>query len=202
MTVLRGQLRPLGQKRARTRRVLLATTLQVLAEGGVASASVERIARRAGVSRAAIYDNFADRDALLLAAAGPAAVGLEAVLADGAPLKAQLRRLAETLVDHFTAPGSPVAAYQLHAVQSPESRARLAAAYWQVFERIAARLAGEDWQDLALAARALTLRLLWQAVMADGRASREAAVSAFEALAGHHEGESLVPPNGIVRREK
>ena len=76
-----------------------------------------------------------------------------------------------------------MAAYQLHAVQSPQSRARLAAAYWQVFERIAARLAGDDWQDLALAARALTLRLLWQALMNDGEPPREPAIDAFEALA-------------------
>lgn len=156
----------------------------------MAGASLERIAGRARVSRAAIYSHFADREALLLAAAGPAAVGLEvaldAAISEGAPLKIQLRRLAETLLDHFAAPAGragPVAAYQLHAVQSPESRARLAAAYWQVFERIAARLAGDDWQALALAARALTLRLLWQALMNEGETPRDPAIDAFEALA-------------------
>ncbi|OQO89466.1 hypothetical protein B1813_21245 [Saccharomonospora piscinae] len=50
-----------------TRSRLLAAAAEVFAEVGVAGASVERIADRAGYTRGAFYGHFADKDALVAA---------------------------------------------------------------------------------------------------------------------------------------
>ena len=60
--------RPRGDKRQRTRQALIEATLAEIEASGFAAASLEAIARRAGMSRGAIYSNFADRSELLLAA--------------------------------------------------------------------------------------------------------------------------------------
>jgi AcrR family transcriptional regulator len=177
-------------KRARTRLVLLRTTVDLIDELGVAGVRLGEVARRAGVSRAAIYANFEDRDALLLAAAGPAALGLEEALTAGAPLKVQLGRIAEAFAAHFAPEGAqrtPAAAYQLHAMQDSRSRSRLAACYGETFARIAARLskehAGFAERSLAMSAQALTMRLLWQSLMVQVRLSRPDILASFQAIA-------------------
>lgn len=52
-------------KRERTRAQLLRAAVQVFGEAGVAAASVQRIARAAGVTAATFYNHFATREALL-----------------------------------------------------------------------------------------------------------------------------------------
>ena len=53
--------------RAETRTRLLDAAVEVFVERGIAAASVEDIADAAGFSRGALYSNFADKDALVLA---------------------------------------------------------------------------------------------------------------------------------------
>jgi AcrR family transcriptional regulator len=63
--------RPKGDKRARTRARIVEAAALVTLEKGFERATVQEIARRAGVSNGAIYGNFRDR-AELFAAIGPA----------------------------------------------------------------------------------------------------------------------------------
>ena len=53
------------------REALVAAAVDVVAETGAADVSLRAVARRAGVTHAAAYHHFADRDALLAAAAAP-----------------------------------------------------------------------------------------------------------------------------------
>lgn len=55
------------ESQERTRSRLLAAAAEVFAETGVAGASVERIADRAGYTRGAFYGHFTDKDALVAA---------------------------------------------------------------------------------------------------------------------------------------
>jgi AcrR family transcriptional regulator len=54
------------QRQAETREALLAAAAKVFAERGLAGASLDQIAERAGYTRGAIYANFADKDDLFL----------------------------------------------------------------------------------------------------------------------------------------
>src|ERR1700734_23203 len=118
-----GPIRPRGDKRQRTRQALIETTLAVVAEKGFAGASLEEIARRAGMSRGAIYSNFADRADLLMAAVATQGMTLDRDFSRPLPLQAQLRRFAENLWDQLpTAAGTGqlVIDYQLYAMTQPE----------------------------------------------------------------------------------
>jgi AcrR family transcriptional regulator len=88
-----------GGKRERTRAALIAATLDVVAVKGFAGASLDAIATRAGMTRGAIYSNFAGRGELLLAAMGAKGLTLSPVYAPGAPLRVQLRAMADALVE-------------------------------------------------------------------------------------------------------
>src|SRR5579872_6609682 len=128
---------PRGDKRERTRRTLIAATLEIVAEEGFAGASLEAIARRAGVTRGSIYSNFDDRDELMIAAVASQGMSLDRDFSRKMPLKAQLRRFAETLFDQFPAAaggGGVVVEYQVYAMSQPRLRAKLAAMYGGMFE--------------------------------------------------------------------
>jgi AcrR family transcriptional regulator len=58
---------PKGDKRDRTRAALIAAAAFVIGEKGWDRTSLDEVARRAGMSRGAIYGNFRDREELFLA---------------------------------------------------------------------------------------------------------------------------------------
>ncbi len=59
--------RPKGDKRARTQARLIEAAAAVIGEKGWDRTSLEEVARRAGMTRGAIYGNFANREELFLA---------------------------------------------------------------------------------------------------------------------------------------
>jgi AcrR family transcriptional regulator len=59
--------RPKGDKRERTRAQLVDAAAAVIGEKGWDKTSLEEVARRAGMTRGAIYGNFASREELFLA---------------------------------------------------------------------------------------------------------------------------------------
>ena len=58
----------MSEKRARTRARLIEKTLELMAEGGLHGVSLDAVAKRAGVTKGAIYDNFESKDAMIVAA--------------------------------------------------------------------------------------------------------------------------------------
>jgi len=188
-----SSIRPRGDKRQRTRQTLIETTLAVVAEKGFAAASLEEIARRAGMSRGAIYSNFADREALFTAAVTTQGMTLDRDFSRPLPLKQQLRRFADNLWTQLpTAAGTGqiVIDYQLYAMTQPELRESMARMYEQSFAVIAAqfeaqygaRLAGRA-HTLALAVQALAMGFVWQFMLTPREVSHAAIQDAFEALA-------------------
>jgi len=182
-----------GDKRERTRRALIEAALQVIAEEGFAGASLEAIARRAGVTRGSIYSNFAGRDELMMSAIASQGMRLDREFGERLALKAQMRRFAESLLDQFPAgarDGSLIIEYQLYAMSQPALRVQLAAAYKAMFatmtEALAAQYEGRlgiGAHALALAVQALTMGLVWQFMLTPQEVRREDVVAAFEALA-------------------
>jgi len=59
--------RPKGDKRARTRARLIDAAAEVIGEKGWDRTSLDEVARRTGMTRGAIYGNFASREELFLA---------------------------------------------------------------------------------------------------------------------------------------
>ncbi|SDJ21875.1 transcriptional regulator, TetR family [Frankineae bacterium MT45] len=57
-----------AERNAATRKALLEATARGLAHGGYSTLSIEAVAREAGYSRGAVYHQFADKEALVIAA--------------------------------------------------------------------------------------------------------------------------------------
>ncbi len=182
-----------GDKRERTRARLIAATLELIREEGFAGASLEAIARRAGVTRGSIYSNFTGRDDLMLAAVGSQGMQLERDFSAPMPLKAQLRDFAERLLDQLPAGasgGELIIGYALYAMTQPDQRAAVAATYAAMFAKIAADLEAQYGERLAIAPHALALAIqslamgvVWQFILSPKDVRRAEVIAAFEALA-------------------
>jgi AcrR family transcriptional regulator len=185
--------KPRGDKRQRTRQALIAATLDVIAETGFAGASLEAIARRAGVTRGSIYSNFVGRDELMMAAVASQGMTLDRDFSQPMPLDAQLRRFAENLLEQIPAAaggGSLVIEFQIYAMSQPQLRAQLAATYEAMFGQIASQLAAQYGEQLlispralALAIQALAMGLVWQFMLTPTAVSRDEVIAGFAALA-------------------
>ncbi len=191
-----------GDKRERTRQTLIDAAIQVISETGFTGASLDAIARRAGVTRGSIYSNFAGRDDLLMAAVASQGMRLDRGFDEGLPLKAQLRRFAEALLDQFPAgarDGGLIIEYQLYAMSQPKLRAQLTAAYQAMFFQMTTALSAQYEgrlrvapRALALAVQALTMGLVWQYMLTPDEVGRDDVIAAFEALA---DGSSVTNPH-------
>ena len=152
-----------GGKRERTRATLIAAALEIVAEKGFAAASLDEIAARAGMTKGAIYSNFASKAELLLAAMMAKGLTVEAAAAPGATLADHVRGMGGALADTIRrAHGEEalVAQFQIYALADPELRAGLGKAYSAIFAQSAAHLAAMPGAgDLAMPPRRLAVAL-------------------------------------------
>ncbi len=182
-----------GDKRERTKRALIDAALDVISEKGFTGASLDAIARRAGVTRGSIYSNFAGRDELMMAAVASRGMRLDRDFSETLPLEAQLRRFAETLLDQLpdgARDGGLIIEFQLYAMSQPGLRTQLAAAYGEMFRTTTTALALQyegrlriSAHALALAVQALAVGLVWQFILTPNEVRREDVIAAFKALA-------------------
>lgn len=89
---------PKGDKRERTRAKLIEVAAQVIGEKGYERLTLEEVARRAGMTRGAIYGNFKNREELILAVVSTRWQPIAPAWRPGASLKEQLRLLGEAVV--------------------------------------------------------------------------------------------------------
>ena len=84
-------------KRARTREKLLDIAAELFRTRGIAAVSLDEIARQAGLTKGAIYGNFASKDELVFAVAMERADRGFISFDDSAPVRIQLRQMARRI---------------------------------------------------------------------------------------------------------
>ena len=181
-----------GGKRERTREALIAATLGLIDEKGLAGASLEAIARRAGMTRGAIYSNFESRADLLLAAVSERALRIDRSFKPADSLKAQLRQFAEGLIEQLPRAqgvGRWHAEFQLSSVTDPEMREKVAEVFRLGFADMSRNLESQH-RDLKVPARSLVLAIqamamgfLYQAILSPDEVRDADVLAAFDALA-------------------
>ena len=181
-----------GGKRERTRAALVSATLAVAEEKGFAGASLEEIAARAGMTKGAIYSNFASKAELMLAAMTAKGFVLAASSrAPAASLEEELSAMAgelSTLLERAKHASAFLAEFQLYALSDPELRKDFAAIYSESFTGTAAYLAGLDTsamppRDLAVALQAIALGFTLQALVTPADVTEDVVKGALQALA-------------------
>lgn len=182
-----------AQKRQRTRERLIAAALEIVAEKGFVAATLDEIAARAGMTKGAIYGNFAGKSDLMFAVARSQSLSVEPALRTGATLAEQLRATADALVAVLPRAGGLQrlnAEFQIYALTDPDLRARSAALYLAAFDQIEARTQaayGEvlaiPARDLVMAVQALTLGFIHQHQITPEAVTEQTILTAFEALA-------------------
>jgi len=182
-----------GAKRQRTRTRLVDAAVDVIREKGFYGTTLEDVARRAGMTRGAIYGNFKDKDELLLAVVETRWRPL-VPLRHGATLKEHLRLVAETVIGAVPARRAQALgalSFQIYALTHEDIRARIAQLNADMYRRAGERLEqalpahtlpmpGEEFVRVI---HALTDGLLLLRVLQPELITYEMIVKAFAALA-------------------
>ena len=185
-----------GSKRARTRAALIEAATAVIGEKGYDRASLEDIAARAGMTRGAVYGNFKNKEELFLALIATRWQPIIPAFIHGAPLRAQMRILGETVAREARirqAYAAAATAFQLHALTNAKLRAELSAQNSAIYQRMAAGLLQfVPAEALPMPAEvfvrvldALITGLLFTYFQTPDLISDDVFVAAFEALAPH-----------------
>src|SRR5262249_36115457 len=135
-TAVSSRRMPKGDKRERTRAKLIEAAAQVIGEKGYERLTLEEGARRAGMTRGAIYGNFKNREEGILAGVATRWRPIAPAWRAGASLKEQLRLLGEAVV--ASAPARRAQAvgafsFQQYALTHEELRARLVEANAEIY---------------------------------------------------------------------
>jgi AcrR family transcriptional regulator len=132
--------RPKGDKRARTRARLVEAAAAVIGEKGWDRTSLEEVARRAGMSRGAIYGNFKDREELFLAVVQTRWKPVIPQYAPGTTFQQHLHAVGKAVASAGSerrAQALGALSFMLYALTHDEMRAQLAALNKDVYKRMA-----------------------------------------------------------------
>src|SRR5579871_5279197 len=188
-----GMVKPmLSRKRRQTRSKLVEATLALIEERGFAGVTLSGVARRAGVTKGAIYSNFRGKGQLLWEAAGRKLRYVVPKTQPGASLSDYARAAAEALVAGLPQSERDAAflsEFDIYARTDPELRALRSTsqtAIIDVIERgvraeLDARLAMPA-RDLSLAFQALIRGYSAQWAQTPDEVTADAVAAAFEAL--------------------
>ena len=189
---------PYAERRGVTRGRILAAASDIVLRKGFHAATLDEIAAAAGVTKGAIYGNFADKDELLVAVLRAWPNGVDAFpwpVGRGGPLRERLGRLGRALAGHLRTAEAEArlrAELTLYVVTRPKMRALLAdffADWMRRTERHLGELIAPDelatpLADFAVAVDSLIAGLLYVRFQAPHTVSDATIVRAFEALAG------------------
>jgi AcrR family transcriptional regulator len=189
----------MSAKRARTRARLIEATLQLLRQQGLQRVSLDAIASQVGVTKGAIYDNFASKDALIIAAITSRpnmGAGLFVwPMGRHGTAKARLRRLGRAVLNGFNrskGAATAQAEFLLYALTHEEMRNQLKelAVFVPVGteEQILGLFAPEELPippaAFAVMLNALIPGLMYARLLTPGAASDDIVLRMFEGLAG------------------
>ncbi len=124
----RGAALPSG-KRERTRAALVEAASQLIAEEGYDQLSMDRVAARAGMTKGAIYNNFASKEDLIIEAFTAGVRRSPPPLVEGGSLAEQLEVIAEDLIAQAPsarATATKLVAFQLYVLTHEEMRLQVA----------------------------------------------------------------------------
>jgi AcrR family transcriptional regulator len=184
-----------GDKRERNRAALVRSAAQIINEKGCDKASLEEIAKRCGLTRGAIYNNFKDKDDLFLAVLEETWKPIvPPPLKPGATLADQMRNLGMAVV--ASAPDRRKMAvgalsFQLYALSHKRIRARFLKINTEIYKWAEAQVL-RDFSpkelplppaDFVRVLHALTEGLLMRRFLTPELISDETIVAAFEAMA-------------------
>lgn len=183
-----------GNKRQRTRSRLIEAATEVIREKGYDRTTLEEVARRAGMTRGAIYNNFKDKEDLFLAVIETRWEPIVPPFKRGATFKAQMRILGEAVVAAASARRSQAVgalSFQLYALTHEAMRARVvktdAEIYrWgaeQLVQFIPANKLPLPPEEFVRVIHALTDGLLALKFLTPELITDELIISAFESLA-------------------
>jgi AcrR family transcriptional regulator len=125
-------------KKARTQAQLIEAAYAEVLEKGFAAASLDAIARRAGMTKGAIYSNYRDKAELLLAVRDAKQPRIRLPFEDGASLQRQMEILAESVIKDLPRTAAEltfVSDYHRYAAADDSFHEALAHQYARMFER-------------------------------------------------------------------
>lgn len=134
---------PNSGKRARTRKKLIDAAAEVIGEKGFDRASLEEIARRAEMTRGAVYGNFKDKDELFLAVVAALWEPIVPPLQPGVRFKEQMRIFGRTVAEEARRrqPHAPAAAaFQLYVLTHGPMRAAITEKNAAIYRHMARQL--------------------------------------------------------------
>jgi AcrR family transcriptional regulator len=183
-----------GDKRERTRAQLIEAASKIINEKGYDRTTLEEIARRAGMTRGAIYNNFTDKEELFMAVSETRWQPIAPPLKPGASLKEQMNILGRAVVaaaEQRRAIAVGALSFQLYALTHEEMRARLAETNAEIYgwaaEQLVQFIPAEDLplppNEFVRVIHALTDGLLALHFLTPELITDEIIIGAFEALA-------------------
>jgi AcrR family transcriptional regulator len=184
-----------GDKRQRTRAVLVKAAAEIVGEKGFEQTSLEEVAARAGMTRGAIYGNFRDREDLFLAVAETHWAPVAPPITPGAPFAEQMRELAGAVIATLPARArraAGAASFQVFALTNKKLRTRLAKANAEIYRHAEMHIRQAARQDelpadpleLAKILHALTDGLTILHALTPDLIDHEVINAAFAAIAG------------------
>ena len=192
-------------KRSRTRAALVAAASQLITEEGYDRLSMDKVAARAGMTKGAIYGNFASKEDLVMEAFSEGIRRPPPALAPGGTLAEQFQVLAEDLIAQAPAAratATKLVAFQLYALTHEEMRVRVAKERAEIYRRL------ETWARSALPVdelptslaqfvrmlHALSNGLLVAYALAPDAITADVVRATFAALAGNKLDQAKRPP--------
>lgn len=153
-----GRRRPKGDKRQRTRAALIDAAAALIRERGYEGTTLADVAKRAGMTRGAIYGNFKNREELFLAVVAQRWEPIVPRIRVGDSFEKQMRALAEAVIGvvpqrRQSAVGA--ASFQAFALKHEDMRRRLVAANTEIYRAMAAGVAQMNPAGLPMPAERL-----------------------------------------------
>jgi AcrR family transcriptional regulator len=186
-----------ARKRSVTRARILQAAAAAIEETGFQRASLDEIAARAGLTKGAVYSNFASKDELFLAVLREMPLELEPKLEPHMSKADYFRALGEAAVEMLPrarAQAAFFAEFLLYALTHEEMRVRMAQRHADRFREVAASAPLDLSERLAFSGRemsnlvqALSLGLLFQHMLTPDEITPELVIKAFGLLAAEPE---------------
>jgi AcrR family transcriptional regulator len=178
-------------KKARTQAKLIEAAYEEVVENGFAAASLDAIARRAGMTKGAIYSNYRDKAQLLLAVRDAKEPRVRLRFETGATLARQMELLAASVIEDLPRSAAAVrfvTDYHRYAAADDAFHAALASQYARMFERGASFFAAYadelvvSPREFAVMLQTLIIGIMQQSILTPDEISPRVIRNAFHAL--------------------